>query len=72
MTKAEAAGWRERWKAVEEAEREELRATPLEMKVRQLAALMAAAHELGWSEALAAKEAAVRERWMKLRKAFGV
>jgi hypothetical protein len=70
MTKQEAEWWQARWRAVEEAEREELRATPLEVKLQQLAGLMAAARDLGWTEALAEEAVEVRERWRKIRKAF--
>ncbi len=72
MTKAEGRAFVARWKRVHEAEREELRRTPPEVKLRQLAALMASVEQLGWSEALAAGEEVVRERWKRLRKAYGV
>ena len=42
----------------------------MELKFRQLAALMASAKQLGWNEALAEGEAEVRDRWMRLRKAY--
>jgi hypothetical protein len=57
---------------VNDAEREELRATPPALKLRQLAALMASAAAFGWTEALAAEEQEVRERWQRLRKAYGL
>ncbi|MBI2941071.1 MAG: hypothetical protein HYY04_11605 [Chloroflexi bacterium] len=71
MTKAEAEAFKARWKAVNAAEIEELRATPPERKLRQLASLMATARALGWDEALAAEEAEVRERWIKLKRVLG-
>lgn len=72
ITKAEARSFKRRWKAVNAAEREELRATPAAHKFRQLAALMASVGELGWTEALAAEEAEVRDRWNRLRRAYRV
>jgi len=52
---------------VNAAEQEELRVTPLDLKIRQLAALMASVKSLGWTEALANEEAEVRQRWNRLR-----
>ena len=73
MTTAEGRAWTARWRAVEEAEREELRTTPVEVKFRQLAVMMEAARELGWSsEASAEEEMAARDKWIRLRKAYGV
>lgn len=71
MTKAEAKAWKARFEALNEYEREELRNTPVSVKIRQLAALMATARQLGWEEALASGEEEVRERWRRLRKACG-
>jgi hypothetical protein len=45
------------------AELEELRATSMEQKARQLAALMQSAEELGRQDRLGSEEAEVRERW---------
>ena len=70
ITKAEGRAYLARWKLVNEAEIEELRSTPPEEKLRQLAALMASVEALGWSEPLQAGEAEVRERWRRLRKAW--
>ncbi len=67
MTKAEARDFRRRWVLVNAAERQELRSTSLELKLRQTAALMASAESLGWTEQLASEESAVRERWNHLR-----
>lgn len=72
LTRAEARGFAARWQRVHAAERDELRATPVAVKLRQLAALMASVDQLGWSEALAAGEEEVRERWQRLRKAYRV
>ncbi|MBI3976670.1 MAG: hypothetical protein HY331_00650 [Chloroflexi bacterium] len=72
MTKAEALAFKARWEMVNAAEIEELRATTPEKKLRQLAAMMALAKQLGWTDALAAEEGEVRERWNRLRRAYGV
>ncbi len=69
MTKREAIAFKARWSAVNVAEVEELRATPMEQKARQLAALMASVKKLGWTKLLAAGESEVRERWNKIRRA---
>jgi hypothetical protein len=75
MSKAEAQAYVARWNLVNEAEREELRTTPMEVKFRQFESLMRMAIALGWTESPAAEEAevaAVRERWNRLRRAYGV
>ena len=64
-----ALEYRRRWALVNRRLTEELRATSMETKLRQLAALMASAGEMGWSRSLAAEDEAVRERWMALRRA---
>ncbi len=71
MTKAEARAYRARWAAVNLAERRELQATSMEKKAKQLAALMESVHGLGWKEAPASEEIAVRERWNELRRVSG-
>jgi hypothetical protein len=71
-TKEKMRAWKARWELVNAAEREELRTTPPIVKLRQLAALMASAESMGWTEALAAEVDEVRERWKKLRQAYGV
>ena len=71
ITSAEAKSFRERWKAVNAAEREELINTPVMHKLLQLAALMASVKPMGWTEALATEESEVRDRWSRLRKALG-
>lgn len=56
MTPKEARAWVARWELVNAAERRELRVTPLAVKFRQLAALMASVGPLGWTEALAEED----------------
>ncbi len=67
LTRAEAQAFRARWEMVNAAEQVELQATSFDRKLRQLAALMASVEPLGWTEALAAEEAEVRNRWNRLR-----
>ncbi len=72
MSRAEGEAFKARWAMVATAERDELRATSMDRKLRQLAALMASVATLGWDEALAAEEVEVRERWRRLRQAYGI
>lgn len=67
LTRQEARAFRTRWKMVNAAEQAELLTTPLDRKLRQLAALMASVKSLGWTEALVDEEAEVRARWNRLR-----
>lgn len=69
ITTSESKAFKARWAAVNAAEVEELRSTPMEQKARQLAALMLSMRDLGWAESLEAEEVAVRARWNRLRKA---
>jgi hypothetical protein len=69
LTKAEARAFRDRWRRVNRREEEELRFTSLEIKLQQFNTLLGWAHEFGWTAALGAGEADVRERWARLRKA---
>jgi hypothetical protein len=71
MTREEAAEWRSRWSRVNEAEIEELRRTPVSVKLEQLAAMMSAALEMGWTDALGRGEEEVRARWKRIREAGG-
>jgi hypothetical protein len=72
LSKADLVAFKARWRLVNETEVAELRRTPLEVKLRQLEALMASVDALGWREVLASEEAVVRERWQRLRRAYGV
>ena len=71
LTAAEARAYLDRWRAVNEAEIAELRATPLENKLEQLAAMMASARAFGWQTHTDAETRAVRARWQKLRRELG-
>jgi len=68
LTRGEAQAFKQRWKAVNAAEREELASTPVADKFRQVAALVASAKKLGWNENLAAEEDIIRQRWARLRR----
>ena len=71
LTAMQARAFKARWRAVNEAEAEELRNTSPETKLRQLAALMASAAAMGWTRALQAEDEEVRNRWQRLRRAYG-
>jgi len=70
LTRVEAQAFKRRWEAVNAAEREELGSTPVADKFRQLAALLASAGKLGWTEDLEVEEGQVRERWARLRREY--
>ena len=65
----DAARYRERWAIARERLNEELRATSMETKLRQLANLVQSAREMGWSQSLDEEDDAVRARWTALRRA---
>jgi len=69
MNRAEARAFRTRWQLANQAEIDELRSTAPEVKLQQLAALMASTDQLGWTRALASEVDEVRERWKRLRAA---
>lgn len=66
MTSEEARAFAARWEQVAEAEREELRATPMARKFAQLAAMMESARSLDWKTTDLAEVEAVRRRWTEL------
>lgn len=70
LTRGEARAFKRRWEAVNAAEREEIGSTPMAHKFRQLAALLASAGKLDWTETLAAEDELVRERWARLRREY--
>jgi hypothetical protein len=69
ITPEQAAAYVERWRLVNEVEREELRRTPPAAKLQQVEALAEMAEVLGWREALGADDERVRELWRRLRAA---
>jgi transcriptional regulator with XRE-family HTH domain len=70
LTRVEAQAFKRRWEAVHAAEKEDLAFTPVAHKFRQLEALLASARQLGWTEATAAEEDLVRDRWARLRRLY--
>lgn len=70
VSKAQMRAWKERWQLVNDAEREELRAAPMDAKYRQLATMMHSAHVLGWHTSTDAEIAQVRDRWIRLKRVF--
>lgn len=71
MTRELALAFKRRYEFVNRMEREELRRTPVALKLRQLEALMAAVDDFGWRTALAADQEESWRRWQRLRDAAG-
>jgi hypothetical protein len=67
MTKAEALSFKAGWRLANERIAEEIRSTSMTAKLSQLAVMFAAGEALGWSERMRDGEAAIRERWQRLR-----
>ena len=72
LSRQEAVLFKNRWEAVNAAEIEELRRTPISQKMQQLASLMASVKELGWYKILSEGEAELRDRWNRLKEAYHV
>jgi len=72
LSRQEAVLFKKRWEAVNAAEIEELRRTPISKKMQQLASLMASVKELGWYKILSEGEAELRDRWNRLKEAYHV
>lgn len=70
MTKEEARQFRERWELVNKMTIEELRRTPVSVKLQQLALMYEAGQVLGWARGLKEGEDEVRERWRRLKEKF--
>ncbi|OGI51982.1 MAG: hypothetical protein A3E57_08890 [Candidatus Muproteobacteria bacterium RIFCSPHIGHO2_12_FULL_60_33] len=68
ITAEEAAAFCARWQAVAGVIRAELRALPIETKLKQLDALVKLAKQLNWTSA--EDDTEVRERWARLRSAL--
>ena len=69
ITPEEARAYFRRWQLLREEEARQLARTPMETKLRQLAALMASRHLIGVEPDREAGVEAVRERWARLRQA---
>ena len=61
-----------RWEAVNAIEIEELRRLTPEERLRQFFALMELGKRMGWRTSTDEEIAMVRDRWNRLRKAYGV
>ena len=71
ITRAQAQAYLKRWAEVEAFEAEELRRTPMEVKLRQLSALMASRSLFPADPTREKGVKQVRRHWAKLRKALG-
>jgi hypothetical protein len=70
MTPDEARAYLQRWELLREVEAAELRRTPMETKLRQLAALMAARDVFGPEPDREEQVLLVRERWARIKRAL--
>jgi hypothetical protein len=70
ITPEEAGAYFRRWELVRDAEARELRRTPMETKLQQLASLMASRHVVGPEPNREADTWVVRERWARVRRAL--
>ena len=70
VTPEEARAYFKRWELVRDVEARELRRTPMETKLQQLAALMASRQVFGPEPDREAQIRVVRERWARLRRAL--
>jgi hypothetical protein len=68
ITPEEARAYFRRWELVRDVEARELRRTPMETKLQQLAALMASRQVFGPEPDREAETQVVRERWARLRR----
>lgn len=69
---AEYRAWKDRWKAVNEITAEENRRLTPADRLRQFFSLMEMARAMDWHTSTPEEDAVVRERWNRLRKAYGV
>jgi hypothetical protein len=67
MTKEEAQEFKQRWRLVNDRVNEEVRHTPVSVKLQQLAIMFAAGQELGWADKQRGGEQEVRVRWVRLK-----
>lgn len=67
MTKEEARLFKQRWRLVNDRIIEEVRQTPVTVKLQQLAIMFAAGQALGWADKQKLDEEEVRARWVCLK-----
>jgi hypothetical protein len=67
MTKEEALLFKQRWRLVNDRINDEVRQTPVSVKLQQLAIMFAAGPSLGWADNERAGEKEVRARWVRLK-----
>lgn len=72
MTKEEARLFKQRWQLVDDRVIEEVRQTPVAVKLRQLAIMFAAGQALGWADKQKKDETEVRARWVRLKESAHV
>jgi hypothetical protein len=70
LTADQAKEFADRWARVNQAEIDELNATPPEILLRQLDSLRSAVDTFGWREELDKETEEVRDRWNRLRALF--
>ncbi len=68
LTHEDALASQERWRIVNERQREELRQTTIEQKMQQLDTLMRSVDVMGWRSMLAEDDWHEHELWNELRK----
>jgi hypothetical protein len=71
ITRTEANAYLARWREVNRQEAADLRATPLDIKFRQLCALMASRAVVPADPDRGANAALVAERWNRIRTYYG-
>lgn len=72
ISREEALAFLKRWEAAGELERAELQRMSAEQKFQLLGLLMASAQLFGWRDRLREGEQEVRDRWKRLKDAYGV
>ena len=70
--KEEYQDYLKRWQRINAYEREELRATLPETRLRQFFSLLEMARSMNWQTSTVAENEEVRARWNRLRKAYCV
>jgi hypothetical protein len=68
LTREEVQTYQERWRIVNQRQREELRQTTADQKIRQLDTLMRSVDVMGWRAKLAEDDWYEHELWNELRK----